>query len=371
MKINKSGAQLSAIVTIAGRIRKLSQETGKKYLTLNRGVNAVCPIDLTGVVKSIDLNTYDIQAYPPALGRPDLKEAINNVYFGNKAAVENIVVTGGSTTGLDITFQILDIEKIYIPSYYWTTYDEIAIIRNKQNDIYTDYDELRENLASLKKSAVIICDPSNPIGDKYDDAQLLELVKLLHHNGTIVILDSPYRRLFFDDSDTFYQELMSLENVIIIESFSKSVGLSGQRIGFIHSLNHDFNDEFGVRLVAATNGINTFAQILVQKLLATEEGIKAVDEFKRRTVNDIRLNIQYLEKNKLLAQQFYRKSKPMGIFVVVNQSEEELLKHFIGSVSLHYFTRTHQAEAKHFARICVSVPHEEFKAFFDHLTGNS
>ena len=364
MKINKSGAGLSAIVTIAGQIRALSRETGKEYLPLNRGVNAVCPIDLSEVVKSIDFNTYDIQAYPPALGRPDLKEAINKVYFGNKAAVENIVVTGGSTTGLDITFQLLEVEKIYIPSYYWTTYDEIAIIRNKQNDVYTDYDELKENPAKLKKSAVVICDPGNPIGDKYEDEQLLELIRLLHHNGTIVILDSPYRRLFYDDSDIFYQEIMNLENVIIIESFSKSVGLSGQRIGFIHSLNSDFNDEFGVRLVAATNGINTFAQILVQKLLTDEQGVKAVNDFKGKTVNDIRLNIRYLEKNHLLAQQFYRKSKPMGIFVVVNKSEEELLKHFIGSVSLHYFTRTHQTEAKRFARICVSVPHEKFRAFF-------
>jgi aspartate/methionine/tyrosine aminotransferase len=368
MKINKSGANLSAIVSIAQRIKKLTAETGKKYLPLNRGINSVCNIDLTGVVKLIDFNSNDIQVYPPSLGRMDLKEAINKVYFGNKAAIENIVITGGSTVGLDISFQVLKIDKIYLPRYYWTTYDEIMTIRHNQSDVYKDYDELEENLSKLKNSAVIICDPGNPTGEKYDDDKLLNFIKRLHHNGTKVILDSPYRKMFFDESDTFYRELMLLENVIIVESFSKSLGLSGQRIGFVHSSNRDFVTEFGIRLVSATNGINAFSQILVQKLLNSEPGIKAVDEFKRKTVDAIKLNIRYLEKNHLLAEQFYQKSTPVGIFVVVNKTEEELLEHFIGSVSMSYFTRTHQEEAKNFARICVSFPHQEFKQFFNHLT---
>jgi hypothetical protein len=120
-------------------------------------------------------------------------------------------------------------------------------------------------------------------------------------------------------------------------------------------------------LVSATNGINAFSQILIQKLLATEPGIKAVKEFKHKTVDAIKLNIRFLEENHLLAEQFYQKSKPVGIFVVVNKTEEELLAHFIGSVSMSYFTRTNQHEAKNFSRICVSFPHEEFKRFFNHL----
>jgi aspartate aminotransferase len=369
MKINRSGANLSAIVNIAQRIKKLGAETGNKYLPLNRGINSVCNIDLTGVVKSVDFNSADIQFYPPSLGKPGLKEAINKVYFGNKAASEDITVTGGSTMGLDITFQVLDVEKIYLPMYYWTTYDEIMTIRHNRSEVYKDYDELVENIAKLKKSAVIICDPGNPIGDKSDDDKLLELIEQLNRNGTIVILDSPYRRMFYDETDTFYQELMVLKNVIVVESFSKSVGLSGQRIGFVFSCHREFTREFGIRLVSATNGINAFSQILVEKLLTAEQGIEAVKEFKRKTLADIDLNIRYLEKHRLLAGQFYQKSKPVGIFVVVDKTEEELLKHFIGSVSLSYFARAHKAEAGNFARICVSFPHESFKQFFDGLMG--
>lgn len=371
MKVIRSGAQLSAIVKIAQRIKKLKEETGKEILPLNRGINSVCNIDLTGVVKLIDFNSNDIQVYPPASGRLDLKEAVNKVYFRNEATIENIIITGGSTVGLDITFQVLAVDKIYIPAYYWTTYDEIMTIRNKNSDVYRDYNELRDNLPGLEQAAVIICDPGNPLGDKYDDDKLLELIRLLDANGTIVILDSPYRRMFYDESDTFYRDLMALQNVIIIESFSKCVGLSGQRIGFVHSGKKDFNAEFSVRLMSATNGINAFSQILVQKLLAAGAGVKAVDEFKSKTVRAVELNIDYLEKNNLLARQFYREARPVGIFVAANITEEELLKHFIGSVSLSYFTRTHKKEASKFARLCVSVPHEKFVWFFDNMLNKS
>ncbi|MCP5101934.1 MAG: pyridoxal phosphate-dependent aminotransferase [bacterium] len=364
MKIDKSGAKLSAIVKIAQRINTLSLETGNQYLPLNRGINSVCNIDLTEVIKAIDFNTNHLQAYPPATGRPDLKEAINNTYFDNKAALENISITAGSTMGLDIVFQALAVDKIHLPAYYWTTYDQIMKIRTKDSDVYRDYHELSENPARLKHSAVLISDPGNPIGDKYDDHRLLELIRLLDHNGTVVIMDSPYRRMFLDESDTFYREIMGLQNVVIIESFSKWVGLSGQRIGFVYSAHKDFLTEFNVRLAAATNGINAFAQILVQKLLTTPEGKNAVTQFKRKTVNDIQLNIRFLEENNLLAKEFYQTSTPMGIFVVVNRSEEELLTRRIGSISLANFTRDRKDEAKNAARICASFPHETFKRFF-------
>lgn len=367
MKIIKSNAIFSAIIGIGGKLKKLSKETGKEYLFLNRGVNSVCNIDLREVVKTIDFNSDDIQVYPLIKGRIDLREAINNVYFGGKSTIENISITGGGMSGLDIAFQTLNIENIYLSSFYWGPYFQIMTIRKIQNEVYENFEELHNNLDKLKNSAVVICDPNNPLGDKYDDVKLFELIKLLNNNGTIVIIDSPYRRVFYDDTDTFYQDLLKLKNVIIVESFSKSVGLSGQRIGFVHTTNEEFNTEFNLRAMYVTNGINAFSQILIQKLLTTQAGIKAVNEFKKKTVNDIQLNINYLEDNNLLAKEFYSETKPIGIFVIVNKSEEELLKHQIGSVSLSYFTRTKKEDAKKYARICVSIPHKKFKEFFSNF----
>jgi aspartate/methionine/tyrosine aminotransferase len=367
MKINKSGARFSAIVGIGEKIKKLSAETGQEYLYLNRGVNSVCNINLNPVIHEIDFNDPSIQVYPQNSGMDTLKEAINQEYFDNKTSIENLTITAGSMGGLDLIFQVLDVNKIWLPLYFWGAYGHISTIRNRENQYYESFDDLKNDMSGLAGSAVVICDPNNPVGNKYADEDILHLVKELNDHGIVVIFDSPYRRVFNDQSDTMYQDMMGLPNVIIIESFSKCVGLSGQRLGFIHSVNDDFNEEFRLRILYACNGVNAFAQVLVHRLLTTEEGKKAVREFKQKTTEDIKRNIEFLREKKLLASQFYVDSEPMGIFVIVNKSEEELFQHRIGSVSLSFFTRTRKEEAARFARICVSVPHENFVRFFKPL----
>ncbi len=367
MEVNQSGARFSAIVGIGDKIRKLSEQSGKEYLFLNRGVNAVCNIDLNGVIKQIDFNSSTIQVYPPNSGFPKLKNAINEAYFLGQTQNDNLTISAGGMGGLDLVFQTLQVKKILLPEYYWGAYAHISIIRHVPNETYPNLLAVREVADSLKDTAVIICDPNNPVGNKYDDKEVLETVKILNKNGAVVIFDSPYRRVFYERTDTMFLELSKLENVVIVESFSKSVGLSGQRLAFIHSSNQDFNRELDIRILYANNGINGFAQELVYELLASPEGQKAVNSFREKTVHDIGLNIQFLRKKGLLAESFYTTSDPMGIFVIVNKSEKVLLENYIGSVSLSFFTRDKKEEASGFSRICVSVPHMKFVEFFDRI----
>jgi len=365
MQIRKSGAKYSAIVGIGERIRKQSVETGEEYLLLNRGVNAVCNIDLDSIVEDVDFNSNAMQVYPPSQGRQELREAINQHYFDNKSSLANINVSGGGMSALDLTFQTVDVEQILLPEYYWGSYFQVMTIREIEPGTYTHFNDLLDRLPEIKNSAVIICDPNNPIGNKVEDDELFKIIQVLNDNGTTVIVDCPYRRIFCDKEDLFYQNLLDFENVIIVESFSKSIGLSGQRLGFIHSVNTEFNSELGIRLMYATNGINAFSQILVANLLNSEKGEVSRKQFKEITVKGIDDNIKFLEDKGLLASEFYTKSKAIGIFVILNKSEEELLEKRIGSVSLSYFTKTQKDKAAQYARICVSVPPEEFKTFFD------
>lgn len=367
MKIHESGARYSAIVGIGEKVKKLGEESGKRYLALNRGVNAVVNINLNEVVKRIDFNSDSIQVYPPNSGFPKLKSAINNAYFLGKAHPENITIAAGGMGGLDLTFQVLDTGKLLLPEYYWGAYANISAIRNLENGTYSDLISLRNRTGNLENTAVIICDPNNPIGNKYPDGEILKTISVLNDKGVVVIFDSPYRRVFYDRNDTMFSSLSSLENVIIVESFSKSVGLSGQRLAFVHSVNKDFNRELGIRVLYANNGINGFAQELVFELLVSAEGRQAVDDFRRETLKDIKLNIQLLKEKGFLATEFYRNSDPMGIFVIVNLTEKFLLEHYIAGVPLSYFTRDKKKEASKYTRLCVSVPHQEFLDFFSML----
>ena len=363
MKVKQSGATYSKITVIGETVKKLEKESGEKYLYLNQGVNAVCNINLTELVKLINFNSRDIQVYQPMKGRPLLKQAINKLYFNDKTETENILITSGGMAGLDIVFQSINVDNIYLPQYFWGSYMNIIKVRNLEGDYYYNFAELNLNIEKYKNSAVIICDPNNPIGDKFNDEELILLIKKLNNIGTTVIIDSPYRKVFLDE-DKLYETIYNLPNVIIIESFSKSIGLSGQRIGFVHTNNTKLNDELAIKLMYASNGVNGFAQVLVEKLFTTKEGLKAINNFRITTTTDIKKNIEFLKEKDLLASKFYKNSEPKGIFTVVNLSEKELLAKRIASVSLSFFTRINKKEAEKYARICVSVPHNEFVKFF-------
>ncbi|MFA6403298.1 MAG: pyridoxal phosphate-dependent aminotransferase [Salinivirgaceae bacterium] len=362
--VKSSNTTQSSIVAMGTRLAQAMKETGLEYLMLNRGVNSVVTIELTEVIKSIDFNSTDIQVYPATNGKMELLKAINQEYFANQASVNNILVTGGGISGLDISLQNIQVKKVLLPALFWGTYSQLLSLRGISFESYPNYKWLAENTSKLSGTAVIICDPGNPAGEKYPDAQLLELIQTLNKNGVIVLFDSPYRRLFYNHLDTLFQELMNLEHVIIIESFSKSLGLSGQRIGFIHNTQQSFMNEAALRLMYATNGVNSFAQVLVTRLLATLEGIKAVNDFKKVTTEHIAANIAFLKENQLLANQFYQDSKPLGIFAIVNHSPEELFQQRIGSVGLDYFTLTSFEGMENLSRILVSYPHEKFVSFF-------
>jgi len=367
MKIKNTGAKYSAIVGIGEKLAKLERETTEKFLRLNRGIPAVTNIDLSQIIPLIDFNSAEIQVYPANSGSFKLKTAINKYYFLDTTKPEHLFVTAGGVNALDLIFKTLDNEQLFLPEFYWGAYVNIAKINKLETNTYLSFDDLLQNKENFKNASVLICDPNNPIGNKYDDAMLLSLVSELDKNGTTIIWDSPYRKLFTKNDDDFYAKLIQFKNVIIAESFSKSLGLSGQRIGFVHSSNPDFNTSFNINLLYATNGINGFAQVLVEKLLASKEGRMAADNFRKKTVSEMQLNIDYLKKKDLLADDFYQDSTPVGIFIIVNKSEEELLKHNIGSVGLYYFTKSNKDITTKYARLCIAVPHKELVSYFDNL----
>lgn len=365
MKTKHSGAKFSAIVGIGEKLTQLEKESGEKYLRLNRGLPSVTNIDLTEVIPLIDFSAPKVKVYPENSGIPELRSAINKHYFQGKTSDDNIFITAGGMNALDLVFRTLDVETIHLPEFYWGAYAHISTINNKKNEAYVSFDDVRENIEKFRGQAIIICDPNNPIGDKYDDDMLLEFVEELNANDVAIIWDSPYRKIFFGDDDDLYAKLTNFENVIILESFSKSIGLSGQRIGFVHTTNKEFNTELNINILYVTNGINAFAQVLVEKILTTPQGQAAADAFRKKTIEDMNKNIELLRNKGLLAEEFYKDSTPIGIFVVVNESEEKLLESKIGSVGLSYFTKVSKEYGQNYSRVCIAVPHEELKTYFN------
>ena len=366
MKINKS-VTYSSIVGIGEKIKKVEKETGVKFLTTQRGIPDVCNIDLSNIINKIDFNSKEAQQYTPNLGILSFRKNIGKLYFPYIENIEsNICITCGGMKSIDLSLQILNMEKVYFPYLYWSSYSKMATIRVKKFDFYKSLSDF--DLSELDENSVIFVNyPSNPTGQSIDNLYLLNMIKKITDTGAIIIFDSPYYRLF--NNDNFFEEVLQAgkNNIIICESFSKCYGLSGLRLGFICSLNNEFNEELNIRILYEFNGVSSASQFIVDKLISTEEGKISIKEFQEETVEHITKNINYLKHNGLLAEEIYGDEIPIGIFSIINKSESYLFENKIGAVGLEKFCNFNKEHNKKYSRICVSIRHKLFKEFIKNI----
>ena len=163
-------------------------------------------------------------------------------------------------------------------------------------------------------------------------------------------------------SDKIY-ELYS-DNVIILSSFSKSVGLSGLRVGYIATKNKDLYNTLKIRSLYKYNSISTVPQQIINKLFTTNKGKGSFENYRRETQSHIRKNIDYLAKRGFLFSEY--PIIPTGPFTIINKNFDELLKMKISSVPLNKFTYKNTDESlKNLSRISVSVNHDLFVEYFE------
>jgi aspartate aminotransferase len=368
MKVNISNATFSSIVGIGQKVKRASKDSGETYLELNRGVNSVTEIDLSKVMNKIDFNSKEFQVYAPNLGIESLRREIVREYFTSHEDdpdfINNISITPGGMPALDLVIQLLNVENIYFPKFYWGSYTKMATIRKKSFSFYDSFSDLDYSQLN-ESSCIFICNPNNPTGIALDDNYLMSTIERINSTGAIIIIDCPYRKLFFNDN--FFDIVSKLPNVIITESFSKWIGLSGLRLGFIYSSNKDFNSELNIRLLYEFNAVSSPSQIIVEKVLSTDEGKHSQSVFREITTDNIRKNIHFLKEKNLLVNELYENKIPIGIFAVIDRSEDFLFQHKIGAVGLDKFVYHDKDFWSSYSRICVSVEHNLFKQFITNI----
>ncbi|MDD2562958.1 MAG: aminotransferase class I/II-fold pyridoxal phosphate-dependent enzyme [Salinivirgaceae bacterium] len=363
MEIKPIGAPILAIMEIGRKAKQIQERTNKDLLLLHSDVNSISQIDVNQIVKNIDFNTIQLQNYPDTVGQLGLRLAINNHYFGNKADIDHIIITSGGTNGLFTILNTLNVYKVLMPKFYWGSGELLSVVNKLQHDVYQDFKSLMNAARTLNHTAVIISDIGNSLDNKTDNSILIEVINKLDSLGIPIIFDAPYRYLFVNEQDKFYRRLLSLENVIINESFSKSMGLSGYRTGFIHNANHDFIDEASKRILYNTNGVNVVGQEIIQHLLNSVKGNEIIQQYKNQATEHIKLNVEWLETHGLLVRELYSDPLPLGIYAVINIDQSTLENHWIFGVSLSCFTNE-KGKYDQYTRICVSVDHTRFTQFF-------
>jgi len=355
MIVSRPPVTYSSIVKIGEDINKLEVESGGKYLKLHRGVMDVTTIDLNSVVGDFDFNLKSLQHYGPNNGDTDLIKTIKSKFH---LPEHHVLITPGGMAALDLTINSIYNETFRIPRYHWGSWNKILKTHNKEIKSFNDFN--LKDVFLHPNDVYMLCIPSNPTGWAPKLQELKEFVERAKKIGTTIILDLPYYYLFNSEDDKIYE--LFYDNVIIVSSFSKSLGLSGFRVGYVATKNTSLFEAMKIRSLYKYNSISNLPQLVVDEVLNT--GYRFVKKYKEKTTSDIQKNIDYLEKRGFLFEEY--PSKPVGPFCIITLSYEQLLEHKISSVPLNKFSLDSDVSDK-YSRISVAVKHEDFVDYFDRI----
>ena len=354
MLINTANVTYSSIVAIGENISKLEKETGDKYLKLHRGVMDVTNIDINSLDLKLDLNDNKLQQYS---GNDGYVELINTIKSEFNLNDSNVIITPGGMASLDLIINSLGDKSFWIPNYHWGSWNKILKTHNKEILTFDDF-----NLENFRptSSVVMLCFPSNPTGYCPKLEVIIDFLKYSKENNVIVLLDLPYYYLFNDNNNELSEYFY--DNVIVLSSFSKSIGLSGYRVGYISTKNNELYQTLRIRSLYKYNSISTLPQYIINELLKNKD---IVNSYRDITREDIKKNIDYLNFKGLLFEKY--NSIPVGPFAIIKMNENELLVYKISSVSLDKFTINKRDYDKRYSRISVAVKHELFIEYFDRV----
>lgn len=183
-------------------------------------------------------------------GYADVRKAVAdslNERFGTKFEGKNIVMTVGAAGGLNVILKSLinpgDEVIAFAPYFgeyrsYTNNYDGVLVeISPNTVDFQPKLDEFEQKITP-KTKAVIVNTPNNPTGVVYSEETIKKLAAIMEEKqkefGTDIFLisDEPYRELVYDGVEVPYLTKY-YANTIVGYSFSKSLSLPGERIGYL------------------------------------------------------------------------------------------------------------------------------------------
>ena len=271
-----------------------------------------------------------LHGYMSNAGFEDVRQTIAeslNRRFGTSFAAKNLIMTVGAASGLNVAFKTIlnPGEEVIVFAPYFLEYGAYA--RNYDGnlvEISPDTTTFQPNLKEFeekitpKTRAVIVNTPHNPTGVVYSEETIRKLASILEAKqkefGTVIYLisDEPYRELAYDGVQVPYLTKY-YANTIVGYSYSKSLSLPGERIGYLVIPDEaDGSEELIAAAAIANRTIGCVnAPSLIQKVIA-----KCVDA---------EVDVAAYDKNRLalyngLKELGFECIKPQGAFYLFVKS---------------------------------------------------
>lgn len=275
----------------------------------------------------------ELHGYSPSVGLPSFKEKVAaslNKRFDMNYTANHIFPTSGAAGALAHALRAVtspgDVVLTFAPyfpeynCYVGMTGANLRVVPANTADFQVDFEQFEKMLTS-NVSAVLINTPNNPSGAVYSAETLKKLAQLMedkqkeYGHDIFIISDEPYREIVFDGKKAPYVSKF-YDNTLSCYSFSKSLSLPGERIGYV-----------------AVNPTCTDADLLVPIMSQISRGIghncpsslimmgveDVLDETSDMTVYETNMNLLY---DKLIELGFSC-VRPSGTFYIFPKALEE------------------------------------------------
>lgn len=210
------------------------------------------PQAATDTMKALLENTpaAALHAYTSAPGDYSVREAVaryNQETFGYPAKAEYVYMTAGASASLSISLSAIAEEgdEVIVFAPYFPEYRvfveqagaKFVAVQSAEKTFQIDPEALA-NAVNAHTKAVIINSPNNPTGVVLNRESITSLCQILNEKAQIyghpiyLITDEPYRELVYGDAQIIPVPLY-YKNTIVCYSYSKSLSLPGERIGYI------------------------------------------------------------------------------------------------------------------------------------------
>ena len=252
IKMTEGGSAIRAMFEEGNRLAALYGRENVYDFSLGNP-NIPAPEKIRSEILSIAGNTdpMALHGYMPNAGYPFVRKAVAeslNSRFGGAFGEDSIIMTVGAAGGLNIVLKTLlnpgDEVLTFAPYFleygnYVSNFDGVlkAVPAPAERGFQPDAEALFAAVTE-KTKAVIINNPNNPTGVVYSEDTVRALAAALGRaqekfgNPIYIIADEPYRELCYDGASVpwlpgFY------DNTIVCYSWSKSLSLPGERIGYV------------------------------------------------------------------------------------------------------------------------------------------
>lgn len=323
--------QLSEFAT--GRGKEIGYENVFDYSLGNPSVPV--PERLTEVMIEL-LQTKDsmeLHGYSPSLGIPSVKEKIArslNRRFGMNYEGIHIFPTTGAAGAVAHALRCVTMpgDEVLTIAPYFPEYDQyvnmtgakLKVVPANTENFQIDFEKLEEMLTS-KVAALLINTPNNPSGAVYSEETLKKLSGLLdrkqkeYGHDIFLISDEPYREILFEGVEAPYVSKF-YDNTLSCYSYSKSLSLPGERIGYV-AANPKCRDGELISAICGqiSRGIGHNCPPSIMQLAVAE----VLDQTSDMQVYERNMNILYEELTTL----GFRCVKPGGTFYIFPKALEE------------------------------------------------